>query len=1060
MHIGNTKARQLFTALVARSWLIIALSILSIGVGISFLPKIVKDTTADAFIDPESPALVERHRVEAMFGLKDPIVVAVIDDDEDGIFDADNLALVEWLSNEISRLDQVDPERVVSLASEKMIVGTDDGILVERFLEEEGDYFTAPLHSSLRAQQIRNAVQDFPLYLGSLVGRDGTGTIIVAELIDQSDAQQAYHAILDLVERAPVPDGTEVHVAGEGAVSGYLSTYIDQDARRLNPLAGLVITIILGIAFLTVRGALLPNFVVLGTVTGTMGIMAASGVHFYVITNGLIVNLIGMAVADSIHIFSQYFEERRASPGAERREIVARAMATMWRPVTLTTVTTMAGFIALAVSSVMPPIQFFGLFGALGVFIAWVYSMTLLPALMSVWPSKRIPRPFRADAQAMGGRPAQLMTAFGARVLARPGLALTIAIIVMVAGVFGASKIVTNDARIENFKPDEPLYLADKAINRVMDGTYYLDILIEADAPQALYKPENLRRMEALQDYLVSLPHVNGATSIVDYVKQLHKAVNENRADAYIIPDDEQLIAQLFFLYNASADPTDFEEEVDTLYQRALIRANVDVGSYLNNKQLIPAVESYIASEFNTAGLSAKVTGRVNVDYHWIDGIAQSNGYSVALSFAAVLLVAVAVFRSFIGGVIAVLPVAMAVLLVYAVMGFSGIWLGIGTSMFAAIAIGLSIDFAIHTLDRIREIAVREGINRQSLLKLYPSTGRALFFNFLAVALGFGVLTTSDVPPLVKFGTLVAVAVTSAFIASMTLIPALVQLLNPRFLTRRAGGGAKPLAATAASIAALVFIVLAPWNDAKAEDLSGLDIMTKVHARPDGAQVTRDLTLELTDSKGVVRVEKTTGYRKYFGDEKRTILFYTDPTHVRGTGFLTFDYADAGKDDDQWLYLPALRKVRRISAADRGDYFLGTDFTYEEIKKEQKVELSDYGFTFKGEEVVDGHTLLIVEGVPTSDKTAKELGYSRVIWRIDPEIWMSRLSDYYDRNGNHLKTITLEKVEKIDGIDTALQTFVQNHKTGHSTRLIFENVDYRSDVSDSLFSQARLRRGL
>lgn len=247
---------------------------------------------------------------------------------------------------------------------------------------------------------------------------------------------------------------------------------------------------------------------------------------------------------------------------------------------------------------------------------------------------------------------------------------------------------------------------------------------------------------------------------------------------------------------------------------------------------------------------------------------------------------------------------------------------------------------------------------------------------------------------------------------------------------------------------------------AQEDTRTGLEIMQAVDARDDGEQVSRKIRFELTDRRGNTRVEETVGYRRYFGEEKRTIIFYTEPTNIRGTGFLTFDYPDPGVDDDQWLYLPALRKVRRISASDRGDYFLGTDFTYEEVKKEQKVELSDYDFVRKGEETLDGVATLVVEGVPVSDEIAKELGYSRVVWRVDPAINMSRKSDYYDLNGNHLKTITLESVETIDGVLTATGVFCENHKTGHSTRLQAFDVDYEQQVDERLFSQARLRRGL
>jgi len=121
--------------------------------------------------------------------------------------------------------------------------------------------------------------------------------------------------------------------------------------------------------------------------------------------------------------------------------------------------------------------------------------------------------------------------------------------------------------------------------------------------------------------------------------------------------------------------------------------------------------------------------------------------------------------------------------MIYAVMGFNGIWLSISSSMFAAIAIGLGVDFSIHTLERI-QVLVRDDHETldQALLELYPSTGRALFFNFLALSLGFGVLMTSKVIILQEFGLLVAVAIATSFITSLTVLPALMKLFKPKFL--------------------------------------------------------------------------------------------------------------------------------------------------------------------------------------------------------------------------------------------------------------------------------------
>jgi hypothetical protein len=181
---------------------------------------------------------------------------------------------------------------------------------------------------------------------------------------------------------------------------------------------------------------------------------------------------------------------------------------------------------------------------------------------------------------------------------------------------------------------------------------------------------------------------------------------------------------------------------------------------------------------------------------------------------------------------------------------------------------------------------------------------------------------------------------------------------------------------------------------------------------------------------------------------------------VKDTAFLTFDYPDAGREDDQWLYLPALRKVRRISAANRGDAFLGTDFSYEDIKLEGKVSLSDYRYRTVGEEEVDGHRVWLVEGTPVDERTARELGYGRVLLRVDPEIWMVRLVEYWNPRGDLLKTTRVEKIERIDGYWTTVLVEVENHRSGHRSVFEFEESDYEGPIDDDLFTERGLKRGL
>jgi hypothetical protein len=261
----------------------------------------------------------------------------------------------------------------------------------------------------------------------------------------------------------------------------------------------------------------------------------------------------------------------------------------------------------------------------------------------------------------------------------------------------------------------------------------------------------------------------------------------------------------------------------------------------------------------------------------------------------------------------------------------------------------------------------------------------------------------------------------------------------------------------------VLLFVFAPASTRAENEVStlstGLEIVRYVNGRDDGAHVVRRVMMELIDRRGKKRVRQTFGYRRYYGGEKRSVLFFESPQNVKGTGFLTFDYPEADRDDDQWLYLPALRKVRRISSSDRGGYFLGTDFSYEDMKKETKFAIEDYHHKTLGVEEVDGRRCYVVEHVPVSEKISRELGYGRVVSYIDPEVWIGRKGEFWDTKLRHLKTIHTREIRQVDGIWTAHRIEVENHKTGHRTILSLVEVDYENPVEDDVFTERALRRG-
>jgi outer membrane lipoprotein-sorting protein len=240
---------------------------------------------------------------------------------------------------------------------------------------------------------------------------------------------------------------------------------------------------------------------------------------------------------------------------------------------------------------------------------------------------------------------------------------------------------------------------------------------------------------------------------------------------------------------------------------------------------------------------------------------------------------------------------------------------------------------------------------------------------------------------------------------------------------------------------------------------SGDEIAQKINARDEGKQMIQDFSMELIDKSGKKQSRDTKIYRKDYKDQRKSIIIYNNPSNVKGTGFMSYDY-NTIKEDDQWLYLPALRKTRRISASNRGDYFLGTDFTYEDIKLGTKVSITDYKRKTLKEETIDGHKCYLVESIPLNDKIAKELGYSKVHQWVDAQIWLIRKAQYWDVGGNLLKTTLITEVKPVQGIWTIHKLQAENHKTNHKTNIVFKNVNYQVNVSDNIFTEESLERGV
>ncbi len=250
-----------------------------------------------------------------------------------------------------------------------------------------------------------------------------------------------------------------------------------------------------------------------------------------------------------------------------------------------------------------------------------------------------------------------------------------------------------------------------------------------------------------------------------------------------------------------------------------------------------------------------------------------------------------------------------------------------------------------------------------------------------------------------------------------------------------------------------------------AADPSAREVMEMVDQRDDGETSISEMTMVLIDRRKNQRIRQMKGYRKDFGKDSRSINFFMSPADVRNTAFLSHEWDDPQKEDDNWLYLPALRKVKRISSGNKKDSFMGSDFSYADMNG---IELTEWDFKFAKKKTVKigGHECWAIQAVPKKSvrtRVIKETGYTKGQYWVRKDILMAVRSKHWLKKGKKVKYFSTSEIEKIDGIWTAKKLTMVTKKgkrQEHATVLVFKGIIYNQGVSDDMFSTQRMERGL
>ncbi len=1002
--------------------------LVTLGLG-AFLPRITLDTDPKDMLAADAPVRIANARIEQQFALPpNMIVVGITRTAAAGVFEPATLGRIHALTSAISAIEGVAGRDVASLVTTNNVVAGGTGDLQIR------PALRAPPASAAEAAAIRAEVFANPLFVERFVSRDGTTSAIYVPLEAGADGSAVATRIRAAIAQLAMPE--EVHLAGDPIVSETLAIEVFRQLGIFSPLAGVLMFIVLFVMFRNLPMVMLVMVIAMISTVWAMGLHIALG--FTVHLMGAMIPVFLMAIAtDSIHIFNELQFQLRG--GTSKRAAILDTMATVGRPVIFSDLTTAAGFAALATID-FPAIRMFGIFVGVGTLAILVLSFTLVPALLSLTNERRI----RAHAaRPESNTPNRWLAALGRFAVARSRAIGVSAVLLLVVAGFGALQLRVNNNMVEWFRESSTVRSADRALNERLGGTSP-GYLVLSGPDGYFQRPDGLRLLEAVQAEVARQPNVGKVVSIADVIKHTYRVLTSQPAGR--IPDDEDTVAQVLLVLSSGGRPQEIDNLID--YAHGKVNLSVQLKTWdVDAFERVIAAAREVPARLGVTGVTVEPGGMANFNLVWNQEMLVGMMESFAWGLAMVLLLLMIEYRSLLIGAIAFIPLLFTTAIIFGALGIIGKDFDMPISVLATLTLGLADDFAIHFVSRLRQrLADPESGSLDDALRwTIARPGLGIIRNAVVFSVAFFVMAFSGFAPYVTVGILMATIMLLSSIATLVMLPALFKMF-PRIIGAESRNSRRLVPALA-----IIAVALLVPTGVRAQDAEDIARKSQLAFYYPGKDFRAQVNMKLTNKGGDVRERQLTMLRGNSGapggDQRYLILFHK-PQDVRRTSFLVWKYPE--KDDDRWLFLPAVDLVKRIAASDRRSSFVGSDFTYEDISGR---DLSADSRRLLRRESLDGVDCFVIESTPKG-----EAEFARRLSWIDSGTFLPRKEEYYDRHDRLFKLFSSEEIQVVKGHPTMLRRSMRDVSSGHSTVVEMTGVDYDLGIEDDVFTERYLRR--
>ncbi len=794
-------------------WLVVFFMLGFIGILAMQIPNIIVDTSTEALFFKDDPEMVKYDQFRDQFG-RDEIVIVAIKTPE--VFSIPFLQKLRVIHGELKK-NVPHLNDITSLVNVTAVRGEKDELIIEELME---DWPGKEADMNDYIDFIKAYAMPHQLYRNYLLSEDGKFTAIILEsdvyfgLSDQSassdmdadfetpnETGETDEEITDFEENSSGESGNrklndveksafvakileitqkydnedfQIYVAGGPVLSFSINKRMQKDVPRFTVLAVITIFFLLFVLFRRVSGVLLPLIVVILSMISTLSLFAIFGRPFTVITQIIPSFIISVGVCASVHLLAVFY--RRLLSGASKEDSMAYAMGHSGLAIVMTSMTTAGGLLSFSGAKIAP-IADLGIFAASGVMLALLYTLLLLPALIAIFPVRRKEEKRNYSVIFFD----RMLIGAGNFATRRPWFVLTLTGVILVIAAYGVAQLRFSHNPVAWFPKDDPFPNSVKVIDKGLKGSMVLEAVVDTKQKNALFQPDVMNRLEAFNRAAENITESNifiGKTiSVADTLKQIHKSLNANDDEFYRIPQDSELIAQEFILFeNGGTD--DLENLIDSQYSKARITMKLpweDANAYTGiQKKIISQLEK----TFQGVG-TVTITGMIALLTRTIYNVIVTMMSSYIIAGVVITVMMILLLGNLKYGLISMIPNLLPVIIAMGLMGYTGMTLDLSNILIGSIIIGLAVDDTVHFFHNFRRYYMNTGNVKFAVQETLLTTGRALLFTSLVLASGFFLFVASDMINLINFGLIASLAIATALLADIILAPALMVVFSP-----------------------------------------------------------------------------------------------------------------------------------------------------------------------------------------------------------------------------------------------------------------------------------------